>query len=116
MAKIMAKSCGESRCWPVRLGSQPRTGRCHPHGMGRRRLWGREAAPVHSRLQEEGFLTVPRGKGSHGKKRPWDMGSNPAPLFASSHIGPHVSLLWACARTGGSLCALHSFICVCGNL
>lgn len=114
MAKIMAKSCGESRCWPVRLGSQPRVGRCHPHR--RRGPWGREAALARSTLQEEGFLTVPGGKGSHGKKGPWDMGSNPAPLFASSHIGPHVSPLWACARTGGSLCALHSFTCVRGNL
>lgn len=52
---------------------------------------------------------VPFVQCSHGKKGALDVGSNPAPLFASSNLGPNMSLLWPehVLDTGLTVCRAH---------
>lgn len=103
MAKIMAKSCRGSRGWLVRLASQPCAGLSHPDGKQPSAVGQEGGPPITQHPPAVGVPDTPWGQAlrmvpfvqrSHGKKGALDMGSNPAPLFASSNLGPNMSLLW----------------------
>lgn len=92
MAKIMAKSCKESRSWLVRLSAQGQEGGS-PITLGMLLLRGIPDIPLGASPSCQAL--VPFMQCSHEKKRALDVGSNPAPLFASSKLGPNTSPLWA---------------------
>lgn len=108
MAKIMAKSCKESRIWRVSLGSQPSRVLSHPKEKGLPALAQQGGSPVTlSTLSLQALLrlpwagqallpaTGPLTQCGHEKKEAWAIGSNPALLFAVSKRGLNTSLLWA---------------------
>lgn len=60
MAKIMAKSCKESRIWLVKLGSQPSRGLSHPEEKGLPALAQEGGSPVTlGTLLLQALLTLP---------------------------------------------------------
>lgn len=117
MAKIMAKSCKESRRWLVRLGPEPTVGLTPPKGKGAI-FPGTGRGLTHHSLHTSAVeisggkalpATGPFAHCSHGKKGALDIGSNSAPLFASSNLGPNTSLLWACVCIKSLPCTRHGF-------
>lgn len=103
MAKIMAKSCRESRCRLVRLGPHPSTGR-PPCGTRA----GRAVFSAHSccgdsrRPLATSPSHQPRGpfaRCSHREKGALETkrhGFKSSSLLATGDRGPNTSLLWAC--------------------
>lgn len=95
MAKIMAKSCRESRCRLVRLGPHPSTGRppCgtragrarysqHTPAVGTRGAPWRQALLTSRGAPSRGVVTARKGLW-----KPRDMASNPAPSLPLVTVG-----------------------------
>lgn len=108
MAKIIAKSCMESRrSWLVRLDPQPR---------GPPALQQEGAGPTlaaHSRHRASWFFPA---RERRELWKPRDKRLNPASLLASGNLVANASLLWARACLQGSLQARHSSKCLLRHL